>query len=391
MKPTVFRGLFAALVLAPLVASCGASPTSAHQPNFQALLIAADLSGGSLAQAAPSLDPLGRPKTDLSQIARVVVNLERIELVSEGGRMVGLEPNPELGDSDADGNPDLDLMALSGRATPVVKGTVPVGVYTQFRLFSPAESGSEAKSVYLVMKDGSKVPLRIPSGQQTGLKLVIQGGFNVRVDAITTLTLAFDLGHSLVQTGNGRYMLKPVVKASGDVTSGAVNGKVTFKGGRAVQDAGVEAKSADNTYLTMTNAEGLYSFPAVAAPATYEFTFRLQTPENVVYLSKKTVPIPANTTTTVNAEFELTGGITVSLKAASAPSNVTVQVKDATNATVASSTLADASGKYVFSTLPVGNYSVSVEATVGGSPASGQMAGVLVEDFKMTNVEVELK
>ncbi|MCX7600629.1 MAG: DUF4382 domain-containing protein [Meiothermus sp.] len=391
MNPTVFRGLFAALLLAPLVASCGASPTSAHQPNFQALLVAADLSGSSLALAVPSLDPLGRPKTDLSQITRVVVNLERIELVGEGGRMVGLEPNPELGDSDADGHPDLDLMALLGRATPVVKGTVPTGIYTQFRLFSPAESGSEAKSVYLVMKDGRKVPLRIPSGQQTGLKLVIQGGFHVRVDAITTLTLAFDLGHSLVQTGNGRYMLKPVVKASGDVTSGAVNGKVTFKGGRAVQDAGVEAKSADNTYLTMTNADGLYSFPAVAAPATYEFTFRLQTPENVVYLSRKTVPIPANTTTTVNAEFELTGGITVSLKSASAPSNVTVEVKDASNATVASSTLADANGKYIFSTLPVGTYSVSAGATVGGSPVSGQMAGVVVEDFRMTNVEVELK
>lgn len=391
MKPFVFRSFFAAFLLAPLIAGCNSTPGSNHQPNFQALLVAADLSGGALAQAVPSLDPLGRPKTDLSQIARVVVNLGRIELVGEGGRVVGLEPNPELGDSDADGHPDLDLMALSGRATTIVKGTVPAGVYTQFRLFSPAESGSEAQSVYLVMKDGRKVPLRIPSGQQTGLKLVIQGGFNLQVDAITTLTLAFDVGHSLVQTGNGRYMLKPVVKASGDVTSGAVNGKVTFKGGRAVQDAGVEAKSADNTYLTMTNADGLYSFPAVAAPATYEFTFRLQTPENVVYLSKKTVPIPANTTTTVNAEFEPTGGITVSLKSASAPSEVTVQVKDASNATVAQGTLADASGKYVFSTLPPGTYSVSVGATVGGSPVSGQITGVVVEDFKMTSVEVELK
>lgn len=391
MKPTVFRGLFAALWLALPIVGCGSLPTNANQPNFQALLVAADLSSNSLAQGVPSLDPLGRPKTDLSQIAKVVVNLGRIELVGEGGRVAGLEPNPDLGDSDSDGNPDIDLMALSGKATPIVKGTVPAGVYTQFRLFSPAESGSEAQSVYLMMKDGAKVPLRIPSGQQTGLKLVIQGGFNVQVDATTSLTLAFDLGHSLVQTGNGRYMLKPVVKASGDVTSGAVNGKVTFKGGRAVQDAGVEAKSANNTYLTQTNTDGLYSFLAVAAPATYEFTFRLQTPENVVYLSKKTISIPANTTTTVNAEFELTGGITVSLKSATAPSNVTVEIKNASNTTVASSTQADANGKYVFSTLSPGTYSVSTSATINNTAASGQATGVVVEDFKMTNVEVELK
>ncbi len=230
MKPTILRGFFVAFGLVPLLVSCGSLSSHTQQPNFQALLVAADLTGSSLAQGVASLDPLGRPKTDLSQIDRVVVNLEHVELVGAEGRVTSLEPNPELGDSDADGNPDIDLMALSGRATPIVKGAVPAGTYTQFRLFSPAESGSEAQSVYLVMKSGAKIPLHIPSGQQTGLKLVIQGGFNVQVDAITTLTLAFDLARSLVQTGHGRYMLKPVVRALGEVTSGAVNGKVTFKG-----------------------------------------------------------------------------------------------------------------------------------------------------------------
>lgn len=391
MNPTFFRSLSVAFLLAPLIAGCNSSPASVNQPNFQALLVAADLSSSTLVQSVSSLKPLDRPKTDLSQIARVVVNLDRIELVGEGGRVAGLEPNPALGDSDADGNPDLDLLALSSRATPIVKGTIPAGVYTQFRLFSPVEPGTEALSVYLVMKDGSKIPLRIPSGQQTGLKLVIQGGFNVRLDAITTLTLTFDLGRSLVRTGNGRYMLKPVVKASGDVASGAVNGRVTFKGGRPAQDALVEARSANNTYLTTTSADGLYSFPLLAAPASYEFTFRFQTPEGVVYLIRKTLSIPANTTTTVNAEFELTGGITVSLKSASAPSNVTVVVKDASGATVASSSQADPDGKYTFATLPPGTYSVSASAAVGGAPVSGQATGVVVEDFKMTKVEIELK
>lgn len=391
MNPTFFRSLSVAFLLAPLIAGCNSSPASVNQPNFQALLVAADLSSSTLVQSVSSLKPLDRPKTDLSQIARVVVNLDRIELVGEGGRVAGLEPNPALGDSDADGNPDLDLLALSSRATPIVKGTIPAGVYTQFRLFSPVEPGTEALSVYLVMKDGSKIPLRIPSGQQTGLKLVIQGGFNVRLDAITTLTLTFDLGRSLVRTGNGRYMLKPVVKASGDVASGAANGRVTFKGGRPAQDALVEARSANNTYLTTTSADGLYSFPLLAAPASYEFTFRFQTPEGVVYLIRKTLSIPANTTTTVNAEFELTGGITVSLKSASAPSNVTVVVKDASGVTVASSSQADPDGKYTFATLPPSTYSVSASAAVGGAPVSGQATGVVVEDFKMTKVEIELK
>ncbi len=135
MKTTVLRNLLAALVLAVLMAGCGSSSTSANQTNFQALLMTADLSSNSLAQGISSLDPLGRPQTDLSQMAKVVVNLKCIELVGEGGRVAELEPNTELGDSDGDGNPDIDLMALSGKATTIVKGTVPAGVYTQFRLF----------------------------------------------------------------------------------------------------------------------------------------------------------------------------------------------------------------------------------------------------------------
>ena len=111
----------------------------------------------------------------------------------------------------------------------------------------------------------------------------------------------------------------------------------------------------------------------------------------MVYLSKKTASLPANATTTVDAEFEPTGGISVSFKSAATPSNVSVNIKDARGMTIASSFQPDTEGRYVFSTLPPGACNVSVGAVLDGTTVSEQLAGVRVEDFKITQAEVELR
>jgi hypothetical protein len=60
-----------------------------------------------------------------------------------------------------------------------------------------------------VMVDSVVYPLTTPSAQQSGLKIKIDKSLNLDIN---TLTLDFDAEQSVHQTGNGGYMLKPVIK-----------------------------------------------------------------------------------------------------------------------------------------------------------------------------------
>jgi hypothetical protein len=60
-----------------------------------------------------------------------------------------------------------------------------------------------------VMVDSVIYPLQTPSAQQSGLKIKIDKDLNLDIN---TLTLDFDAEKSIVETGNGSYILKPVIK-----------------------------------------------------------------------------------------------------------------------------------------------------------------------------------
>lgn len=60
-----------------------------------------------------------------------------------------------------------------------------------------------------VMVDSVIHPLQTPSAQQSGLKIKIDKDLDLDIN---TLTLDFDAEKSIVETGNGGYILKPVIK-----------------------------------------------------------------------------------------------------------------------------------------------------------------------------------
>ena len=67
-------------------------------------------------------------------------------------------------------------------------------------------------------------PLSTPSAQQSGLKLNVHANL---VDGIEyKLWLDFDAGRSVVETGNDKYILKPVIRTYSEATSGAIKGSV---------------------------------------------------------------------------------------------------------------------------------------------------------------------
>jgi len=97
---------------------------------------------------------------------------------------------------------------------------------------------------YLILKGGDKqIPLKVPSGYQTGIKLV--KGFDIVHKGSTELVLDFDALKSIVKAGkSGKYLLKPTIKVIESVTY-SVEGYVEENGQTKLVGANVSAQVYD--------------------------------------------------------------------------------------------------------------------------------------------------
>ncbi len=102
----------------------------------------------------------------------------------------------------------LDFMG--GKDTLIAEGQVPAGYYSQMRLYIGTGS--------TIVVDSVVHPLVIPSGSQSGLKLNIQA--MILAGAKYVLVLDFNASSSVVLTGNGQYLLKPVINVVTTQVSG---------------------------------------------------------------------------------------------------------------------------------------------------------------------------
>ena len=88
------------------------------------------------------------------------------------------------------------------------------GHYNQMRLMLGTEPVGEQHDYpnYLILEgDDEQIPLKVPSGYQTGIKLV--KGFDIKHKGSTELLLDFNALKSVVKAGkSGKYLLKPTIK-----------------------------------------------------------------------------------------------------------------------------------------------------------------------------------
>jgi hypothetical protein len=106
-----------------------------------------------------------------------------------------------------------DLKKLEDAQDVLGVGTLPSGHYTQVRLvvssatiyFEHAAEG-DACAPTVIALEGRSASLEIPSGE---VKLNRQ--FDVPEGGSTTMLLDFDGDRSIRETGNGRYMMTPVI------------------------------------------------------------------------------------------------------------------------------------------------------------------------------------
>lgn len=223
----------------------------------------------------------------------------------------------------------VDLLTLQGNASAtLLKGvTVTAGDYQWLRL-----DVDEANS-FVIATGGGKFPLKVPSGSQSGLKLV--SGFTVVQGGKADFVIDFDLRQSLTLDNSGgttTYTLKPVLRLTDMQQAGTVSGTVastvsiggtlitattcspavyvysgtgitpegydvTLSGGTAPLTSAkvsLDSTSGSYTYSVGFLAPGSYTLAATcaAADATGQTT--------LAFTATKTAVVTANTTTTVN-------------------------------------------------------------------------------------------
>lgn len=177
-------------------------------------LAGCNLSGGSAAgNGSLSLDITDAPVDNASE---VTVIFSGVDLQSANG--VRTEIRYEEPKS-------INLLSLQGGITESLleSETLPAGDYEWIRLVLDAEQDSAS---YIVI-DEAQYDLFIPSGAQTGLKLV--NGFTVPVNGELSLTIDFDLRKSIVAPkGNPKanYFLKPALRLVDNSEVGHIAGVV---------------------------------------------------------------------------------------------------------------------------------------------------------------------
>ncbi len=178
----------------------------------------------------------------------------------------------------------FDLMQLrNGVFATLGQAMVAPGTYTQIRLKLGAGSN--------IVVDGVMHPLVVPSGMQSGYKLI--GTFVVPPDQMLDLALDFDAARSIVVTGHGRYMLKPVVSVMPFSTAGAIAGRVLPDTAEAEVFA---LMGADTVAHATPAADGSFMINPIAA-GTYDIAvhpdtlFRDTTITGVVVAPQKTTQL----------------------------------------------------------------------------------------------------
>jgi len=158
------------------------------------------------------------------------------------------------------GSKTYNLMNLqNGTFTTIGEAKIPAGTYTQIRLKLGAGS--------TITVDGTTYPLTVPSGLQSGLKL--NGSFLVPSGGTADLAMDFDASRSILQTGAGQYMLKPVIRVMSTSTAGAIRGTVVPS---TVSTTIYATQGADTVSTALTNTSGAFML-SVLAPGTYNLGF----------------------------------------------------------------------------------------------------------------------
>lgn len=262
---------------------------------FSIIAAALVLTGCNKTETAISTDGPGKLSIkitddpfDINSVESATVTISKIEL-------------RQVGSSDSDpflklllSPVAIDIFKLrNGITQELVNLPVPQGDYDLVRLYVD-EASLQLKSI------DEPFNLKVPSGEQTGIKVFINPVIHVEGGISAELLLDFDLSKSFVMRGhdaqNG-FIFKPAIRATNISTAGRIEGEVTNNSQEKVKLENAKVsyqKDGEDPVTTLTDASGHYVFIGVPA-GTYSMS---ATKDNYVSASAESViVIPGNKTT----------------------------------------------------------------------------------------------
>lgn len=185
----------------------------------------------------------------------VYLDIQRVEVTMEGRSAVELNvARPGVYEI---------LQFRNGLDTFLAQTSLPPGKINQIRLILGNNNS--------VVVDGDVEPLTTPSGQTSGVKLNLNqtleanGAYDIWID--------FDAAKSIHRTGNGKYMLKPVIRAYSALTDGRIVGNVLPLAALTT----VYAINGTDTFAAIPNLSGYYRFSGLPQ-GTYRVWFDAEGP-----------------------------------------------------------------------------------------------------------------
>lgn len=224
---------------------------------------------------------------DISSVESATVTISKIEIrrksAGEGEKFIELLMNPVT----------IDIFELrNGITQELVDLEVPEGDYDLVRLYVDEAS--------LKLKDiNDPFNLKVPGGEQTGIKVFISPVIHVEGGISAELLLDLDLSKSFVMRGHNAqngFIFKPSIRATNISTAGRIEGFVRDNSAErtGIENAKVTLQSDEGEpVVTLTDASGYYAFIGVPA-GTYSMTV---TKENYIDTGiEGVVVVPGNKT-----------------------------------------------------------------------------------------------
>jgi len=161
----------------------------------------------------------------------------------------------------------FNLLELrNGVTADLVEMGIEPGNYDLIRLY--------VDEAVLKVKDGDDYKVKVPSGQQTGIKIFMEPALKVVSELTTEVVLDFNLEKSFVLKGNANtpagikgFNFKPVVKAVNNTTEGTLAGEVFDADTDALLPGVSVWIEQDETEIASasTDEQGYYAIPGITA------------------------------------------------------------------------------------------------------------------------------
>jgi len=164
-----------------------------------------------------------------------------------------------------EGTREFNLLELrNGVSEQLASVEIPAGEYDLIRLYVDHAS--------IKVKEHGAYSVKVPSGQETGIKIFIEPGLTVVGGLTSEVLLDFNLEKSFVLQGNmntpagiNGLIFKPVIRAVNNTTAGVVQGIVMDVDSVMLENASVWISADTVVSSAFTDAEGYYAIPGIPA------------------------------------------------------------------------------------------------------------------------------